>query len=121
MRLAPPATLLFGFLIGCSGPPPKVSGTISCQGKGVPGSILFSPKGEGKANSGSPTSAQIKDDSTFEVRLPTVGKHTIVISPRDRKYPVKPGELDFPCELTPLERDIQAGANTLKFDLSESK
>ena len=52
MRLsAPYILLLMLLLVGC-GPSAMVNGTVTCQGKAVPGSILISPKGEGAANTG---------------------------------------------------------------------
>jgi hypothetical protein len=115
MRPLPLLVLLFFMLVGCGGPSAMVKGTVTCQGKPVAGSILISPKGEGAHNA----PALLKDDGTFEIKLTTVGKHTIVVSPRDRKYPVKPGELEFPCAITPIEQEIKAGENTIKIELAE--
>jgi len=106
-------------LVGCGGSGARLKGTVNCQGKPVPGSILISPKGEGANNTGANPPVPIKDDGTFEITLTTVGKHTIVVSPRDRKYPVKPGELEFPCAITPIEQDLKAGQNTIKIDLTD--
>src|SRR5215475_2576499 len=106
--------VLLLMLVGCGGPRAKVKGTVTCQGNPVAGSILISPKGEGAH-----PPAALKDDGTFEITLTTVGKHTFVVSPRDRKYPVKPGELDFPCALTPIEQDLKAGDNTIKIELAQ--
>src|SRR4051794_2331127 len=97
-------------IFGC-GASAKVSGRVTCQGKPVAGSILFSPKGEDPKNTGPAVNAALKEDGTYEVHLKSLGKHTVVVTPRDIQYPVPPGQFDYPCERTPVERDIQAGEN----------
>jgi hypothetical protein len=111
---------LFGLvaLVGCSGPAATVSGTVMCGGKPVPGGILFSPKGDSEGNKGPAVNAELKDDGTYEIQLTTTGLHTVVVSPRDVKYPVKPGEFEFPCSLAPKDYDVTAGSNTISIDLT---
>jgi hypothetical protein len=115
------AALMAGLLtlIGCGGPATHVSGRVTCQGKPVVGQILFSPKGEDARNTGRGVPATLKDDGTYDLRLTSVGKHTIVVTPRDVKYPVPPGEFDYPCDRTPVERDLQAGDNSILIELAE--
>lgn len=121
MRVAVCALLGLLTLVGCGGSSAKVTGTVTCGGKPVSGSILFSPKGEGEGNIGAPVNAPIKDDGTYELHLKTTGKHTVVITPRDMKYPVKPGEFDFPCSRAPKEWDVTAGDNTIVIELTNRK
>src|ERR1019366_529168 len=87
-------------LVGCGGPSAKITGTVTCGGKPVAGSILFSPKGENDANKGPAVPTELKEDGTYELRLTTVGLHTVVITPRDMKYPAKHGakrdQFEFP-------------------------
>lgn len=103
-------------LTGC-GVSAKVSGTVTCQGRPVVGSILFSPKGEGPENTGPAVPAQIKADGSYEVTLKTIGEHTVVITPADVKYPVPEGEFDYPCDRTPSLHQIQAGENKIMIGL----
>jgi hypothetical protein len=105
-------------VIGCSGPSATVTGTVTCGGKPVPGGILFSPKGDGEGNKGPAVNAELKDDGTFEIQLTTIGKHTVVVTPRDLKHRVKPGEFAFPCSLAPKDYDVEAGSNTISIELT---
>ena len=104
---------------GCRGPAATVTGRVTCQGKPVCGVILFSPKGEGAGNTGPSVNAPLGEDGRFEVRLTSLGKHTVVITPRDVAFRPKAGEVDYPCDRLPLERDIQAGDNDLTIELAE--
>jgi hypothetical protein len=61
----------------------------------------------------------LKDDGTFKLQLTTPGKHTIVITPRDVKLRPKPGELEYPCDRSPLTRDLSPGDNDLKIELGK--
>ena len=105
-------------LLGCGHPSAKVSGTVTCNGKPVTGSILFTPKGEGEANTGPGVPVALKADGTYEIQLTTTGPHNVVVSPVDVKYPVKPGELDFPCSLATKEYDVTSGVNTISIELT---
>jgi hypothetical protein len=109
---------LFFLGTGCGSPTAKVSGKVSCSGKGVPGSVLFSPV-EKEATPGPATSVPVKEDGTFQAVLPTIGKHRLVVQPRDIKYPAPPGQ-EFPCSLKPTIHDIKEGSNDLSIDLSAS-
>jgi hypothetical protein len=118
-RLGAMAVLLVMFLLaGCGGPAARVTGHVTCQGKPVKGSILFSPKGEDASNKGPGVAALIKEDGTYEVRLTAIGKHTVVITPSEIKYPLKPGEVDFPCDRSPSEWDVKAGDNKIVIEMS---
>ena len=105
-------------LAGCSGPSAKVTGRATCNGKAVIGAILFSPNGDGASNTGPAVSAVLKEDGTYEVVLRSIGKHMVQVSPSDIKYPTPPGELDYPCDRAPVERDVKAGENTVNIELS---
>jgi hypothetical protein len=105
-------------LIGCGEHSAQVTGRVTCEGKPVTGSILFSPKGEGESNTGPAVNAPIGEDGSYELRLKTTGKHTVVVTPRDIKFPVPPGELDYPCDRTPFEREVQAGPNDITIELT---
>jgi hypothetical protein len=82
------------------------------------GLVLFSPKeqsGSGKAA----VTAELNDDGRFELRLAGIGQHTIVVTPRDVVLRPKKGEFDYPCDRSPLERDIKAGDNDVTIELSK--
>jgi hypothetical protein len=112
--------LLLGLLAaGCGGRTAQVKGRITCEGKPVVGVILFSPKGDEGGNRGSAVTATLNDDGAYELKLPSTGKYTIVVTPRDVNYPPKPGEFDYPCDRSPLERDIQAGDNDVTIELAK--
>ncbi|HJZ58014.1 MAG TPA: hypothetical protein VKE74_23855 [Gemmataceae bacterium] len=105
-------------LAGCGGPATRVSGRVTCGGKPVRGSILFSPLGEGPNNTGPSVAAPLNDDGTFELELKTVGKHRVVVSPADVVYPAKPGQ-EYPCDLAPAERELKAGGNEVVIELQD--
>jgi hypothetical protein len=109
-------------LVGCGGPAVTVTGRVTCEDKPVVGLILFSPKGENAQNPGHSVSAPLGDDGRFQIRLTTVGKHTIVITPitpRDVTLRPKPSAFDYPCDRSPLERDLQPGENDLTIELTK--
>jgi len=113
--------LVLGMLAtaGCGGPAATVTGQVTCQDKPVSGIILFSPKGEDGGNAGRAVTAPLREDGSFELRLTSIGKHIIVITPRDITLRPKPGEFDYPCDRSPLERDIKAGDNTITIELAK--
>jgi hypothetical protein len=104
--------------IGCSDYSAQVRGRVTCENKPVVGSILFSPRGEDPSNTGPAVSAALNEDGAYELKLKSIGKHTVVITPRDIKFPVPPGQFDYPCDRSPLERDIQAGATEVNIDMA---
>jgi hypothetical protein len=112
--------MLAGLLaqIGCGGPSATVKGRVTCQGKPVVGGILFTPKGEDASNTGPAVTAVLKDDGTYETRLTTIGKHTIVVTPRDITYPPKPGEFEYPCDRSPQEHEVKSGDNDITIELT---
>ena len=115
--------LIVGLLAsaGCGGPNARVTGKVTCDGKPVVGGILFSPKGEDENNKGPAVPGVLKEDGNFDVRLTTIGKHTVVVTPSDLRYPVKPGQIDYPCDRSPQEREIKAGDNVLEIELPKRK
>jgi hypothetical protein len=117
------AAVLAGLLalIGCGGPSAKVTGRVTCQGKPVAGSILFSPKGEDARNKGTAVSASLDEDGCYELRLTTIGKHVVVVTPSDIRYPVKPGEVEHHCDRSPQEREINTGDNRIVIELTKRK
>jgi len=117
----PSMALLLAMLAaaGCGGPSATVTGRVTCQDKPVSGVILFSPKGEGGSNPGPSVNAPLREDGTFELRLTSIGIHTVVITPRDVTLRPKPGEFDYPCDRSPLERDIKAGDNSITIELAK--
>lgn len=106
-------------LIGCGGPSAKISGRVTCQGKPIVGGILFSPKGANPDNTGAAVSTQTNEDGRFELRLTTIGKHTVVVSPNDVKLRVKKGQPAYPCDLSPKEWDVKAGDNEIVIELKK--
>jgi hypothetical protein len=105
-------------LVGCGDHTAHVTGQVTCQGKPVTGSILFSPKGENESNTGPAVNAPLTEDGSYELRLKTVGKHTVVVTPRDIRFPVPAGELDYPCDRSPVEREVQAGHNDITIEMA---
>jgi hypothetical protein len=112
--------LLLGMLAatGCGGPSARVTGRITCQGKPVVGVVLFSPKGTGDSPGPSVT-APLKEDGSYELRLTSLGAHTVVVTPHDVALRPKRGQFDYPCDRTPLERDIKAGDNDITIELAK--
>jgi hypothetical protein len=109
--------VLFVFgLAGCGGSSTRVTGRVTCSGKAVRGSILFSPFGLGPNNTGPAVGASLKEDGSYELTLRTVGKHRVVVSPADVVYPAPPGQ-EYPCDLSPLERELAAGTNEVVIEL----
>jgi hypothetical protein len=104
--------------VGCGDHAAQVRGRVTCQEKPVVGSILFSPKGDDPSNTGPAVSAALSEEGTYELKLKSIGKHTVVITPRDVKFPVPPGQFDYPCDRSPLEREVQAGANEISIDMA---
>jgi hypothetical protein len=103
---------------GCGGSTARVSGQVTCQNNPVSGSILFSPKGETEAANGVAVSAPLDEDGKYELQLKTIGTYIVVITPRNVRFPVRPGEVDYPCDRSPLEREIQAGQNDITIEMS---
>lgn len=111
----PFAALLFAMLAGgCGGPSAKVTGRVTCQSKPVAGVILFSPKGK---DGGTAVTAPLLDDGSYELRLTSIGAYTVVVTPRDIIGRPKAGAFDYPCDRSPLERDIRAGDNEITIEL----
>jgi hypothetical protein len=109
--------VLFAFgLAGCGGPASRVTGRVTCRGKPVQGSILFSPFGQEPNNTGPAVGAPLKEDGSYELKLQTIGKHRVVVSPADIVYPALPGQ-EHPCDLSPLEREVKAGPNEVVIEL----
>ncbi len=102
-------------LTGC-GVSAKVNGRVTCDGKPITGMIQFSPKGDSPENTGVTVVAQLKDDGTYEMRLNSVGLHTVIVLPSDVKI-VAPGSPDHLCDRTPQEVDVKAGENTIPIAL----
>ena len=105
-------------LAGCGERSVQVTGRVTCQDKPVRGSILFSPAGDDESNTGLAVSAPLNEEGAFQLRLKTIGKHTVVITPRDVKFPVPAGQFDYPCDRSPLEKDVQAGDNDFTIDMA---
>jgi hypothetical protein len=99
---------------GC-GSSTSVSGRVTCNGTPVKGSIVFNPVGEGAENTGPPAGGMLKDGN-YTISLKTIGKHRVVVSPADIKYPAPPGE-EYPCDLAAQTHEVKAGANTINIDL----
>jgi hypothetical protein len=102
--------------LGC-GSSTTVAGRVTCNGAPVKGSVLFSPFGEGEDNTGPAVGAPLKDGN-YEIRLQTVGKHRVVVSPSDIKYPAPPGQ-EYPCSLAAQIKEIKAGANKIDIELTK--
>ncbi len=105
-------------LTGCGGPVAKVTGRVTCQGKPVPGVIRFSPVGEDASNAGPAVTAEMKDDGVFDLRLTSIGKHKVIVSPRDINYPTPPGDFDFPCDRKAQEHEVKAGDNVIPIEMT---
>jgi hypothetical protein len=104
---------------GCGGSSAKVTGRVTCQGKPVVGIILFSPKDQGSGKAGAAATADLNDDGRYQLPLTSTGMHTVVVTPRDVVLRPKKGEFDYPCDRSPLERDIKAGDNGVTIDLAK--
>jgi len=102
---------------GCGGNAAQVTGTVTCQNRPVIGTILFSPKGETEAGKGAAVNAPLNEDGSYAVQLNAIGTYTVVITPRNVRFPVPPGEVDYPCDRSPLEREVQAGHNDITIEL----
>src|SRR5262245_6115416 len=102
-------------LTGC-GTSAKVNGKVTCDGKPITGMIQFSPKGDSPENTGVTVVAQLKDDGAYEMRLNTIGPHTVIVIPSDVKI-VAPGSPDHHCDRTPQQVDVKAGDNTIPIAL----
>ena len=116
------AVLVGMFALGCGGPAASVTGRVTCQGKPVVGVILFSPKspgGEVLNSAGPAVQATLSDEGTYELRLSSLGKHVIVVMPRDVAFRPKAGVFDYPCDRSPLEREIVAGDNDVTIELAK--
>ena len=113
------AFVLFVVLLasaGCGSSGAKVSGKVTCGTRAVPGSILFSPLGQGPNNTVEAVPATLGPDGSYTLELKTTGKHRVVISPSDIIYPAKPGQ-EYPCDLSPLEYDVKPGDNEIIIEL----
>jgi len=104
---------------GCARPT-TVAGKVTCNGKPVRGSILFSPAGEGGNNTGEAVAVPLKDDGSYSLAINTVGKHRVVVSPEDVVYTDKPGGA-YPCDLSPLEKVLAPGSNEIIIELPPQK
>ncbi len=103
---------------GCGGQSATVTGRVTCNGKPVVGGILFSPKGDDAGNTGPAVHAELKEDGSYQLKLTTVGKHNVVVTPKDIKYPVPPGEWDYPCDRSPQLWEVKAGDNHIAIELA---
>jgi len=104
-------------LLGCGDQGALVTGKVTCSDKPVTGSILFSPKGANESTKGPAVNAALKEDGSFEIRLKTIGTHLVQVTPRDVKFPVRPGEIDYPCDRSPIEREVTPGGNDITIEL----
>ena len=121
MRLTVWATVLLLVmfaLTGCSGKSAKVSGRVTCDGKPVAGGILFSPKGDGGDNTGPPVNAALDEDGRYTLNLKSIGAHRVMITPSDLPPPSNKGK-GYPCNLSNIEREVNAGTNEIVIELSK--
>jgi len=81
---------------------------------------MFSPKGDGPANTGDAVEVVLDADGKYTVQLKTIGSHRVRISPSDIPYPEVPGK-EYPCDLSTLEKDVKSGANEISIDLAKRK
>lgn len=102
-------------LTGC-GVSARVNGKVTCDGKPITGMIQFSPKGDSPENTGGTVVAQLKDDGSYEMRLNSIGPHTVIVLPNDLKI-VAPGAPDHHCDRSPQQVDVKAGDNTIPIAL----
>lgn len=101
--------------VGCgsSGPPTaSVTGTVTCRGQPVKGTVLFSPMADDKAReSGKPAGADLGQNGEFSVNV-LLGKHRVTVtfedpykapcaSPEKLVLEVKESGNTFPIELDP--------------------
>lgn len=107
-------------LTGCGGPSAKVAGKVTADGKPVPGTVQFSPQGEGDANTGPSAAVPIGADGSYSLELKTTGKHRVVVSPSDIPYPAKPGN-EYKYDLAPTDHDVKAGDNSIDISLKPRK
>jgi hypothetical protein len=97
-----------------------VSGRVTCDGKPVEGTILFSPKGDGADNTGPAVEGVMDSDGKYSVQLKSIGTHRIRISPGNIPYPPVAGK-EFQCDLSTLEKDVKSGPNEISIELSKRK
>jgi hypothetical protein len=106
-------------LPGCGTPSARVTGRVTCDGKPVVGVILFSPKPDETGNAaGSAVTAPLGEDGRFELKLTSMGAHTVVVTPHDVVARPKRGQFDYPCDRSPLERTVQPGDNEVTIELA---
>lgn len=95
-----------------------VKGTVMCKGHPVTeGLVQFSPVASSGPMSGKAGAGEIASDGTFVITTyapgdgAIVGKCRITAGPNDPKQP-------WPCKLkTPIEYDVQRGANNLVIEV----
>ncbi|WP_439631877.1 hypothetical protein [Gemmata sp.] len=103
-------------LAGCGAPGAKVTGKVTADGNPVPGTIQFSPLGQGADNTGPSAAVPLGPDGSYSLELKSVGKHRVIVSPSDLPYPVRPGH-EYKYDLTPTEHDVKAGDNVIDVPL----
>jgi hypothetical protein len=120
MRCFWAAAILLGvvMLSGCGGRSATVTGRVTCQGKPVPGEIIFSPKGVSEENKGPAVNASLDEDGRYTVKLTSYGSHRISIRPSEMPAPETEGKA-FPCDLSTLERNVNPGSNEIVIDLAK--
>jgi hypothetical protein len=64
-------------------------------------------------------SAALQEDGRYELQLTSPGKYTLVVTPRDVTLRPKQGKRDYPCDRSPLEREVQAGDNDISIELAK--
>src|SRR5262245_43269827 len=109
---------MFSFT-GCGGSTANVTGRVTCQGRPVVGLTLSSTKDQSGGKAGAAATAELDNDGRFQLPLTSTGMHTVVVTPRDVVLRPKKGEFDYPCDRSPLERDIKAGANDVTIELAK--
>ena len=83
--------------------------------------IQFTAKAESADNTGPPAFGQIAADGSFEVGLKSIGKHTVVVTPSDIRFPVPKSEFDHRCDHSPRNVEIVSGSNTINLELTLHK
>jgi hypothetical protein len=120
-RFSAVGTLLAVLLMtGCGGQSATVSGRVTCDGKPVVGSIMFSPKGDSPENTGPAVEGVLDSDGKYTVQLKSIGSHRVRVSPGDIPYPPIPGK-EYPCDLSTLDKDVKSGTNEISIELAKRK
>jgi hypothetical protein len=131
-KLAAVMVLLASALAGCGESLSSVTGKVTYKGQPVTeGTIIFSPIGAGGTNPGSPASANVKADGTYEMQTGTrngavIGKSTVSYTAPGGKASTDPKKQGEPSPYAGLdamqtEVEVKSGKNVIDIQLDVAK